>query len=338
MKTGKCRCGNRIFFNNHYCLACNATLGRCGPCSALTSFSEINQLQSCDSCGASTYACANQAHGVCRSFNAAPNTLCRLCEFTQTTPALSSATNVARWGALEAAKRRMLLQLEELGLPPFVGDLNETHPLKFQFIEDSLDSTGQPRRVTTGHRDGLITINLAEADSVHRERVRVQMREPQRTLIGHMRHEVGHYIDWSWASRVAIKDYHRLFGDPQAVDYAAAMELHYQQGPPADWAQSHVSAYATMHPWEDFAETVNVYLDILAIAMTASDVGGRALDMSPRGDTQQLVSQVLDIVIEVSEYNYDLGLSALLPESLPPAVIEKLAYVHGLRSIKMGPH
>lgn len=84
-------------------------------------------------------------------------------------PALSNATNVARWGALEVAKRRLLLQLEELGLPPFVANLNETHPLKFQFIEDSIDSTGRPRRVTTGHKDGLITINLAEADSAHRE-------------------------------------------------------------------------------------------------------------------------------------------------------------------------
>ncbi len=335
MKTGNCRCGNRIFFNNHCCLACDATLGRCGSCRALTSFSDINSVESCDSCGAVVYPCANMVHGVCRSFNQVPEELCRLCEFTQTTPTLSDAASVARWSAMESAKRRLLVQLEELGLPPFIGNLNETRPLRFEFLEDAIDESGQTSGVTTGHEEGLITINLAEADSVHRERVRVQMREPQRTLIGHMRHEAGHYIDWSWASRLAAMDYHRLFGDPSAADYARAMDWHYNHGPPSDWALNHVSAYATMHPCEDFAETVNVYLDIMAIATTASDIGARALNMSPSADPQQLVSDVLDIVIEVSEYNFDLGLSALLPESLPPAVIEKLAYVHSLRSLNL---
>jgi hypothetical protein len=160
----------------------------------------------------------------------------------------------------------------------------------------------------------------------------VQLGEPQRTLIGHLRHEAGHYIDWSWASRTALTEYQSLFGDPSAIDYKMAIEHHYEHGPPVDWESRCVSAYATMHPWEDFAETVNAYLDIMAIAVTARDLGRSELDVSPAADAYQLVDAVLEIVVEASEYNFDLGLLPLLPEQLSPTVIEKLAYVHSLRS------
>ncbi len=234
---------------------------------------------------------------------------------------------------METAKRRLLVQLEELRLPPFVDDVASTHPLRFEMLEATTGTNGETRDVVTGHRDGVITINMAEADSVHRERIRVQLREPQRTLVGHMRHEAGHYIDWAWATPVAGDRYRQLFGDPNSLDYNACLQRHYDQGPPADWANGFVSAYATMHPWEDFAETVNVYLDVMAIATTANDIGRHQLDISSSADPKKLVAAVLAIVVEVSEYNFDLGLAPLLPERLSPRVIDKLAYVHALRSI-----
>jgi hypothetical protein len=203
-------------------------------------------------------------------------------------------------------------------MPPFVDDVQQTHPLCFAFQEDYVDPQGNPVRITTGHKDGLITLNLVEADSVHRELQRVQLGEPQRTLIGHLRHEAGHYIDWSWATRTARPEYLNLFGDPTAMDYNQALQRHYEQGPPADWESGYVSAYATMHPWEDFAETVNAYLDILAIAITAHDLGRSELDVSPAADADQLVDAVLEIVVEASEYNFDLGLLPLLPERFSP--------------------
>ncbi len=334
MKTGSCRCGNRIFFNNNFCLACNATLGRCMQCNALASFRDEGDRLACDSCNAIVFACLNQVHGVCHSYNEAPDCLCRMCEFTAVVPPLDQPESMRRWAVAESAKRRLLRQLEELGLPPFVDDLKSTHPLKFEFKEDTTDAAGQLLKVTTGHQNGVITINLAEADSVHRERMRVQFQEPQRTLIGHMRHEYGHYLDWSWASRVASHEYHQMFGDPEAVDYTEAMQRHYEHGPPSDWANQHVSAYAAMHPWEDFAETVNAYLDVMAIAVTANDLGRRGLDLSAEADASELVNRVLDIVIEVSEYNFDLGLLPLLPERLSNAVLEKFAFVHSLRHRK----
>ncbi len=236
-----------------------------------------------------------------------------------------------RWARLETAKRRLLLQLDELNLPPFINDLQASQPLTFQFLEDTVDAEGQPQKTITGHAEGVITINLAEADSVHRERTRVSLGEPQRTLIGHMRHEVGHYIDLSWAMKVDPDGYHELFGDPEGIDYSQAMQRHYDRGAPANWAAEHVSAYATMHPWEDFAETVNAYLDIMAIATTANDLAEKKFDLSPSAIFERLVKKVMEIVLQVNEYNFDLGLNPLLPEQLPPPVLRKLGYVHSLR-------
>lgn len=332
MKTGRCRCDNRIFFNNHFCLSCNASLGRCTACGLLTSVQITEDIARCDSCNAVVHPCKNQKHGVCGSYNMDADSLCRWCEYTNVIPALSQPASVQRWAKMESAKRRLLHQLEDLGFPPYIVDTGTTHPLQFEFREDGVGKDGEKKPVTTGHQNGLITINLAEADSVHRERLRVQLGEPQRTLIGHMRHEVGHYIDWAWASRVAADQYKTLFGDPSKIDYGDAMKRHYETGPPSNWADNHVSAYATMHPWEDFAETVNVYLDIVAIATTANDIGGQQFNLSPTADPSSLVHSVLQIVVEVSEYNFDLGLTPLLPERLPPAVIEKLSCIHRLRS------
>lgn len=330
MKTGNCRCGNRIFFNNHTCVACDAVLGRCDECDSLASFTPQSPTYRCDSCDEDVHPCQNREYEVCNSFIAGDG-ICTWCEFTTDIPDLSNPDNVARWARLETAKRRLLLQLKDLGFPPFIENLQETHPLSFQFLADTFDAEGKPQKTITGHADGVITINLAEADSVHRERTRVNLGEPQRTLIGHMRHEVGHYIDWAWAMKIDKNGYHELFGDPESVDYSEAMQHHYDNGAPENWADEHVSAYATMHPWEDFAETVNAYLDIMAIATTANNLGRTKFELSAAADGETLVKDVLDIVLEVNEYNFDLGLLPLFPEQLPPSVRTKLNYVHSLR-------
>lgn len=236
-----------------------------------------------------------------------------------------------RWTRLETAKRRLLLQLELLNLPPFCENCHTTHPLGFRFLEDTVGAGGETVPVLTGHAEGIITINLVEADSVHREQSRVAFGEPHRTLIGHMRHEIGHYIDWAFAGSTDRERYNTLFGDPSATDYQESLDKYYASGPTDGWEDSYVSAYATMHPWEDFAETVNAYLDIMAIGTTANDQGRADLDLSPASRLHSIVPEILAIATEVSEYNFDLGLLPLLPERLPPPVIAKLAYVHSLR-------
>ncbi len=335
MKTGKCRCGNRIYFNNSVCVACKAALGRCTRCGKLSSFNTADIGFTCDQCAAVAFRCVNQAAGVCNSFNHQAELLCPWCEFTTVIPDLSQTDGKRRWAALETAKRQLLVQLQQLGLPPFVDKLQSTHPLRFEFLADGVDVNGVHQKVMTGHEDGRIVINVVEADSVHRELLRIRLGESQRTLIGHMRHEIGHYIDWCLASQVALAEYHKLFGDPLAIDYDQAMQNHYANGAPNDWAKSFVSQYATMHPWEDFAETVNVYLDVMAIAVTANDQGRATFDLTPQSNPERVVSDVLKIVIEASEYNFDLGLQPLLPEKFSVAVLEKLAYVHQLRSHRL---
>ncbi len=308
MKTTFCKCGNRLFFNNHTCLACGRSVGRCGECRKLTSFSKLSAAVEtetlasgkaepdgqggtgrsvCDQpgCGREVSPCSNRSNSACTSFvGGRAEALCEWCQFTTLIPDLDISPNLSRWIALEAAKRRLLAELEALDLPPYLGEahvglVNQYFPLSFRFPAPALlDGVMQP--VITGHAEGVITINAEEADSERREATRVALGEPQRTLIGHMRHEIGHYLDWCYAWQVAADKYRQLFGDPMAIDYEQSKQRHYNKGAPADWPTSFVSAYGSMHPWEDFAETVNAYLDLMAIAQTARDQKLEDIDTS----------------------------------------------------------
>jgi hypothetical protein len=336
MKTGKCKCGNRLFFGNFSCLKCHRLAGRCGQCFALTGFDHADTGETiCTACQRPSIPCPNREHLACNSLIAPDTTLCRWCQYTSVMPDLTKPLNKERWVELERAKRRLLLELEALGLPPFVKGLTETHPLTFKFLEDIVGADGAVQKIYTGHENGVIVVNILEADSVHREQVRVALREPQRTLIGHMRHESGHYIDWAYASRAAGDEYSRIFGDPNAVSYDLAIKQHYENGAVSDWPKAYVSAYASMHPWEDFAETVNVYLDIMAIGVTANDQGLTSIDLSPNASASSIVESVLKLAVTVSEFNFDFGLPPLLPERFSPKVHDKLTFVHSLRSDAM---
>ena len=201
------------------------------------------------------FECANRGLIAC---NGQGKGLCVACRLTRTRP---PDDTLAQWATAEAAKRRLVFELLELGLPLGGG-------LAF----DLLSSAVEP--VTTGHADGVITLDLAEADPVAREQRRTQLHEPYRTLLGHMRHEVGHYFQPILAPEgsKALERCRALMGDERA-DYAQAMERHYAEGPPADWAERFVSAYATMHPWEDWAETFAHYLHIRDVLQTAVAYG-----------------------------------------------------------------
>jgi hypothetical protein len=335
MKTSRCQCGGIIFFNNQLCITCGKTLGLCGCCRDEASFSanEDGSL-TCDrlGCQAEVRTCKNRETGVCMSMvPLAGDELCEWCRYTEVVPDLSESLHQTYWAELERAKRRLLIQLEELGLPPFGGsvDLN-LYPLRFRFMADGKDEAGNVVPIYTGHAEGVITVNIREADSVYRESTRVLLREPQRTLIGHFRHEIGHYIDWAFVQPRYAEEYLNLFGDCGA-DYEMAKQRHYDEGPPSNWHESHVSAYASMHPCEDFAETVNAYLDLMAIAVTANDQKVMNIDVGPKASIESIVQRTLQIAIMVSEFNLDLGLAPLLPETFSPLVLRKLAFVHHLR-------
>jgi hypothetical protein len=198
--------------------------------------------------------------------------LCRACRLNRTIPDLDNAENAQWWRLIENAKRRLVAQLLNLGLP-VRSKVSEDAEQGLMF--DFLRSPEKGPRVLTGHADGLITLNVEEADDAKREKMRLDLREPYRTLLGHFRHEVGHYY---WDRLIAGTPWHEkfraLFGD-ERQDYSAALKKNYEEGPPGDWGERHISAYASVHPWEDWAECWAHYLHVVDSLDTALGFGLR---------------------------------------------------------------
>jgi hypothetical protein len=216
------------------------------------------------------------------------------------------------------------------------------HGLIFLFLADD---PAAAHKVLTGHDNGVITIALAEADEIERERRRMAMGEPYRTLLGHFRHEVGHHY-WDLLVRDGGKldQCRAVFGD-DSEDYEAALKRHYQQGVPPNWQESHVSAYATTHPWEDFAETWAHYLHIvdtlemaanfgMQVRPAADSIGGLSmrLDFDPytAGPFDKIAHAWLPFVFAMNSVSRTIGLRDIYPFILSPAVIHKLSFIHDL--------
>jgi hypothetical protein len=234
--------------------------------------------------------------------------LCESCALTRKRPAQPDAD----YAEAEAAKRRLLFELGELDLWPIDGP-----ELSFELLDGAM----------TGHADGVITLDLNEVDDVHRERMREQLQEPYRTVLGHFRHEIGHYY-WPILGEPEIDAVRALFGD-EREDYQAALDRHYEHGAPDDWAQDHVSAYATMHPWEDWAETWAHFLHIRDVMQTAA--AWRLTETIPE-DMEELVDRWLPLSYALNGINRSLGHGDLYPYVLTPKVIEKLTLVDRLAS------
>ncbi|MFC6998002.1 zinc-binding metallopeptidase family protein [Rufibacter roseus] len=350
MQTFHCACGNKLFFENSQCVCCNREVGWCPVCKGIHAMEPNGKGgYTCTNsdCKAQVIKCYNYStYNVCNRFvpaQAQPQQngqcLCNYCQLTKTIPDLSVDGNITKWYQLEVAKRRLLYLLDRVGLPYGSDQENFELPLSFDFKEDAQPSPimgwmgiGQEEKVYTGHADGKITINLREADPVEREKLRVSFGEDHRTLIGHFRHEIGHYY---WQLLIQNKDeenFKAIFGDHENPSYADAMNQYYQNGPKANWAKGYISAYATMHPWEDFAETWGTYLDMLAVLDTADNSDLLKL---PNKDleTAQLEDMLLryeDLSLKVNEVNRALGLPDLLPETFSKPVVEKLTYIHVL--------
>jgi hypothetical protein len=267
------------------------------------------------------------------------NPFCAACRLNQIVPDLSIPENLARWHKLELAKRRVIFTLLSLRLP-IESDTSENRPsLRFRFLGDS---PGSPP-VLTGHEGGLITINIAEADDVERERRRVHLNEPYRTLLGHLRHEVAHYY---WVRLIAdsgwVPRFRELFGD-ETRDYGAALQTYYQKGPPPDWQTHFVSAYASAHPSEDWAETGAHYLHIRDTLETAA-ASGLTLQIENSAATKadsaskntaeakrsfdRLLENWLPLTCVLNNLNRGMGLPDLYPFVLTGPAIKKLSFVH----------
>lgn len=280
----RCSCGRPVYFNNSLCLGCKRPLGYEPGSQQVRALTEgprpgLWKLDESDKAAMVWRRCENfDSPAGCNWLTPADEeeTLCRSCRLNNTIPDLDDADNRLWWRKIENAKRRLVSQLLNLGLP-VVSRVSEDPERGVMF--DFLRSPEEGPRVLTGHASGLITLNVEEADDSIREKTRQQMREPYRTLLGHFRHEIGHYY---WDRLVPgtpwLEKFRDLFGD-ERQDYAAALKRNYEHGPPANWADQYISSYASVHPWEDWAESWAHYLHVVDSLDTALRFGVRGEDV-----------------------------------------------------------
>jgi hypothetical protein len=311
-----CACGQRLFFEDFVCLACGRPVGF-SP--ALVDFLFVDG----DNPGR---VCRNRTqYAVCNWLIPPddPADLCVACRLNRIIPNLAIGRNLKLWGRMEQAKRRMLYSILRLKLP--VSGIAGRPDLGFEFLEDQRDNPlVEDEFVMTGHRAGTITINIHEADDSRRHAVREEMGERYRTLLGHFRHESGHYF-WDLLAGAAVDEFRALFGDERA-DYQAAIQRYYGQGPPPHPGDDHISAYATAHPLEDWAETWAHYLHILDGLETCRE---NALGPAPLGQAWDAqLNAWMEVALKLNEMNRSLGTPDPYPFVLTSAVQEKLAFIH----------
>jgi hypothetical protein len=353
------RCGHAVFFENIRCGHCQALLGylpaeRCmgafeaevpaavpspdeTPASGPVRWRRVGDA--CAGAGDSCFTpCANRVqHDVCNWMLDPGDTgpLCRSCRLTSVIPDLTVPGNSARWAAIETAKRRLMFTLIDHGLDPEPkASPSDSKGLALQLLASVPGGTP----VLTGHANGVVTINIAEADDAEREATRVAFREPVRTLLGHLRHEFGHYLQYRWISGSAADTCRATFGDERS-DYAAALARYHAEGPPPDWQQHFVSAYASAHPFEDWAETCAHVLLVSDAVQTAESWGLRLDGPVARARPRSSRSQPMDrVVVEhwlpvaqfLNAMNRSLGLRDGYPFLMPDVVLQKMALVQRL--------
>lgn len=343
------RCDSVLFFENTVCTSCGQHVGYSVEARALVAVpadaDRASRPFAAPAPGARTtryLKCKNFSElDTCNWLVRASdqNPYCRSCRLTERIPDLGDARNRAALLEIERAKRRLLYSLLALKLPVVSKEDDPGGGLRFDFLRGTDE---QP--VMTGHDEGLITLNVAEAEATFRENMREKMGEGYRTLLGHLRHEIGHYYwDRLIRSTPALVEFRALFGDDEQ-SYQAALERHYAEGPPANWTERHVSAYATMHPWEDWAETWAHYLHMVDTLETAKNHGlvlrvpGRrrqrraeatvVTDALAFRDYESLSRAWHAVSLALNDLNRSMGIKDAYPFVLSPVVHDKLRFVH----------
>jgi len=380
MRTFSCQaCGQPVYFENSVCTHCGATLGFLPDQLRLSALEQGSDglwrqpapqtdaakraaapglfarwlgrqparaaAPAAQDAPASAYRkCANyEQHEVCNWMVPADvdEPFCAACRPNQVIPNLARPGNLDKWFRIERSKRRLAYGLLRLGLPMRTKAADPAGGLGFAFLSGLDAAPGEP--VMTGHANGLITINIDEADAAHRERMRLDMDEKYRTLLGHFRHEIAHYY-WDLLIRDGgrLEEFRGVFGDEQQ-DYGQALNDHYANGAPPDWQDRFVSAYAASHPWEDWAETFAHYLHIVDTLETSEHFGVRIERRLPDGsvqrsdpdfdpytieDFQPIVDDWLPLTFALNSLSRSMGQPDMYPFVLSPPVIDKLGYVH----------
>lgn len=348
MKLFECQnCGQLLYFENIVCEKCHHSVGYLPQASRLLTLQAVNQGQgkALEDASKIYRYCENHQYQACNWLIPidSPDTFCKACQLNHTIPDLDNPLYLQRWQRLEFAKHRLVYTLLRLRLPLTTKAEDEEKGLAFDFLAETAADFRESPQVITGHAQGLITINIAEADDAEREKQRSYMAEPYRTVLGHFRHESGHYY---WERLIQntenLPAFRKLFGD-ETQDYGQSLEKHYESGPPTDWPSHFISAYASTHPWEDWAETWAHYLHIIDTLETAYAFGLRVkprvgqdellstrinFDAYQQLDFEELIESWLPLTFAVNSLNRSMGQPDLYPFVLAIPVREKLQFIH----------
>jgi hypothetical protein len=347
MKIFSCpSCHQLVYFENSECTSCRHALVFLPEHATLTALESVDGGR--DMFVALGFGekrpryrlCGNQIdHGACNwaVSEEDDHRFCRACRLNEIIPDLSDPKAKEAWIKLERSKRRLLYTLFELGLPA-MPRTERPEGLAFAF---KADLPGE-EKVLIGHDEGLITINIAEAHSPFREKTRLELGESYRTLLGHFRHEIGHYYwDRLVAGSSSLEPFRRMFGDERA-SYDEAVKVHYRDGAPRDWPNRFVSSYASMHPWEDWAESWAHYLHMvdtletarsfgLALRPTVAD-GDGSLELRTRrldfDDFDDLARAWIPLTVALNNLNRSMGLLDIYPFVLSDPALQKIRFVH----------
>lgn len=342
MKVFECgNCNYPLFFENNECENCGHSCGYRDDDRKMLTFDTINAALISDREKIEYKYCKNKDHGVCNWLleKGDAHDFCRACQLNRTIPNLTDKKNFPKWQNLEVAKHRLIYQLQKIGLN-LPSKMVNKEGLCFDFIAKTNNS-----EIMTGHANGVITVLLREADSVFREQTRKELQEPYRTLIGHLRHEVGHYF-WDrlvFNNKRVLSKFRTIFGNEEA-NYGDALQSYYQHGAPDDWQDAFISAYATSHPWEDWAETWAHYLHIMDMVETAHFF---RLRVNPTGisknmktkvtldpylikDFQTIIDTCVPLSFAVNSINRAMGIPDVYPFVITRKVVEKMMFIHEL--------
>ncbi len=352
MKIFTCdHCNHPVFFENTQCLNCTHSLGYLPGEERMMAITEAGDgfwTNSASHTQGKLYRmCENYSErNACNWMLAKenPESLCLACRLNRTIPDLSDSQNIARWSRLEAAKRRLVYSLLQLGLPLQNKQDNPSSGLAFDFLAADDKGLVETEQVVTGHNQGVITINIAEADPLVRLKTRLNMNERYRTILGHFRHEIGHYY-WQLLIRDGnqLDAFRNLFGD-ERLNYDEALQQYYAHGVPENWQDSHISSYAASHPWEDWAETWAHYLHMIDTLETVRIFGLSHVDFPTEalassedrhGENDPVtesfiktVNEWLPTTLALNSINRSMGLDDIYPFVLSQPVVNKLLFIH----------
>jgi len=347
MKLYTCsHCHSLIYFENNICLHCGYSLGFDAATLNLVTLVPETENRFCNEQNRNEKFryCKNAEYSACNWLirDAEHAEYCTACELNRTIPDLTKEENLKRWRNIEVAKHRLIYSLLRLRLPVTKKKDDEEAGIAFDFLA----ATSAKDKVITGHENGVITLNIEEADEAARVRHKQDLGERYRTLLGHFRHEIGHYY-WE----VLIKDsdemgrFRQLFGNEE-IDYAEALETYYKNGPAPNWSRDFISPYASSHPWEDWAETWAHYLHLMDTLETAFSFGIRiqpdmiqdtkqiqaSIQQDPYDmtDFNQIMKWWLPLTFAVNSLNRSMGHSDFYPFVISEQVVHKLEFIHAL--------